>query len=103
MADYKPENYNSVSPYFIVKDARRFSELMQQVFHARDLRQYINEDGTVMHMELQIDDSVIMFGEASEQFPSNKLLIHVYLPNVDEVFNRAIGLGCRSVEAPKER
>lgn len=100
---FKPKGYNSVSPYFIVKDAQRFAGIMRQVFNAADLRSYMNKDGTIMHMELQLDDSVIMFGEASEKFPPNKLLIHVYVPNVDEVFQRALGLGCKQIEPPRHR
>ncbi|WP_172998914.1 hypothetical protein [Kroppenstedtia eburnea] len=55
-----------------------------------------------MHVELRIDDTVIMVGDSSEQFPANHLLIHVYVPDVDEVFSRALELECVPVEEPKE-
>lgn len=60
-------------------------------------------DGTIMHAEIKIDDSVIMLGDASEDFPPNKHLIHVYVANVDETFQRAIELGCVSKEGPTQR
>lgn len=60
-------------------------------------------DGTIIHMELRIDDSVIMVGESSKEFPPIQVLIHVYVPDVDKIFNKAIGLGCIIVEEPQER
>src|SRR5690606_26891107 len=88
---------------FVVKEAQRFVDLIRDIFNSEPLRRYDMPDGTIMHMELRIDDSVIMVGESSEEFPPTQFMIHVYVPDVDEVFHRAIGLGCIAVEDPKER
>ncbi len=103
MTDYKPAGYNSLSPYLIVNGAQKMIDLLKQVFGARDLRRYDNPDGTIMHAEVQIDDSVIMIADASEAYPSNKLLLHVYVPDVDAVFKKAIAAGCSPTETPNER
>lgn len=100
---FKPTGYNSVSAYFIVKDAQKFIDLMKSVFNAKDLRRFDNADGTIMHAEIQIDDSVIMLGEASDRYPPVPVVMHVYVPNVDEVFKKAIDAGCEVVEPPKEQ
>lgn len=100
---YKPSGYNSASPYFIVYHAKRLISLMEQLFEGKVLRLYEMKDGTVMHAEVQIDDSVIMLGEASEKYPPIQSVIHVYVPNVDDVYNRALELGCESVQPPKEQ
>ena len=100
---FKPKGYNSVSPYFVVDGAKKLIELLIKIFNAESLRQYDTPDGTIMHAEIKIDDSVLMFGNASEQFPPNQLLVHIYVPNVDEVFKRAIALGCEPLEHPKVR
>ncbi len=99
---FKPTGYNSVSPYFIINDAQRFVELMIDVFDARELRRFERPDGGIMHAELQIDDSVIMLGNASEKFPPVTLVMHVYVSNVDDTFAKAIAAGCEIIEAPKE-
>jgi len=101
--NFKPSNYNSVSPYFIINGAQKFIDLMKEVFDAKELRRYDMPDGTIMHAEIQIDDSVIMLGDSSEKFPTVPLVIHVYVPNVDEVFKKAIYAGCEIVEEPKGR
>ncbi|MFN6944204.1 MAG: VOC family protein [Cytophagaceae bacterium] len=101
--DFKPTNYNSVSPYFIVNGAQKFIDLMVEVFGAKELRRYDMPDGTIMHTEIQIDDSVIMLGDSSDKFPPVQLVMHVYVPNVDEIFDKAVKAGCEVVEKPKER
>jgi PhnB protein len=98
--EFKPEGYNSLSPYFIVNDCPKMVDLLKGIFNAKELRKYENADGTIMHMELQIDDSVIMLGEASESYPANQFLIHVYVPDVLATFKKAIDLGCETVEEP---
>ena len=101
--DFKPAGYNSISPYFIVNGAQQLIDLMKQIFNAKALRRYDMPDGTIMHAEIQIDDSVIMLGDSSDKFPPIPLVMHVYVPDVDETFERAIEAGCKIVEKPKER
>lgn len=101
--EFKPKGYNSVSPYFVVDGAKELIELLIKIFDAELMRRFEMPDGTIMHAEIKIDDSVLMFGNSSDEFPPNKLLTHIYVSNVDEVYQRAIDLGCQSLEEPKER
>lgn len=100
---FKPSGYNSLSPYFIIDDASRFVEFLKHVFSATELRRYDNSDGTIMHMELRIDDSVIMIGDSSERFPAVTHVVHLYVLDVDQIFNKVIELGCSVVETPSQR
>jgi PhnB protein len=100
---FKPTGYNSVSPYFIIDGAQRFIDLLKTIFDAKELRRYDMPDGTVMHAEIQVDDSVIMLGNSSEKFPPVPVVIHVYVPDVDAVFQKALDAGCESMQAPKEQ
>ncbi len=98
--DFKPQGYNSASPYFIVDGAQRLIDLMKAIFNAEELRHYNMPDGSVMHAEIRIDDSVIMLADASEKFPAIRLCMHVYVPDAKSVYEKAISLGCEAVEAP---
>lgn len=100
---FKPIGYNSVSPYFIVNGGQKFIDLMKEIFNAKELRRYDMPDGSIMHAEIQIDDSVIMIGDSSEKFPPVQIVMHVYVPNVDETFQKAVDAGCEIVEQPTER
>ncbi len=100
---FKPEEYNSVSPYFIVNGAQQLADLLKVIFNAVEKRRFDKPDGSIMHMEMQVDDSIIMMGDASEQFPANTLLMHDYVPDVEKTFKKAIQAGCESLEEPKLR
>lgn len=100
---YKPIGYNSVSPYFVVDNAQKMIEMLKQIFDVTELRRYNNNDGTIMHVEVKLDDSIIMIADSSEQFPAIQHLMHVYVKDVDETFAQAVNLGCTSLESPKER
>lgn len=99
--EFKPTGYNSVSPYFIVNGAQKFIDLMKQIFDAKELRRYDLPDGKIMHAEIQIDDSIIMLGNSSDKYPPVALVMHVYVPDVDHTFERAIKAGCEVIEPPK--
>jgi uncharacterized glyoxalase superfamily protein PhnB len=100
---FKPTGYNSVSPYFIVNGGQKFIDLMKEIFDARELRRYDQPDGSIMHAEIQIDDSVIMIGDSSEKFPPVQIVMHVYVANVDETFKKAVDAGCEIIEQPTVR
>lgn len=98
---FKPSGYNSVSPYFIVDDAERFIDLVKTIFDARVLRRYELPSGKIMHAEMRIDDSVIMMADATEKYPPATVVMHVYVPDVDTVFQKAVDAGCEVIEHPK--
>src|SRR3989337_3154978 len=100
---FKPSGYNSVSPYLVVDGAQKMVDMLKKIFQATELRRYDRPDGTIMHVEIRIDDSVVMMGDSSQEYPANQLLIHIYVPNVDEVFKKALDYGCKPVEAPTMR
>jgi PhnB protein len=100
---YKPEGYNSVSPYLIVDGAQKMIDLLEAVFEARPLRRYERPDGRIMHAELQIDDSVIMLADSNDAYPPNNVMMHVYVPDVYATFNRIANYGCEVIEKPVKR
>ena len=99
---YKPSDYNSLSPYLVVNDAQKLMNLMVELFHGKELRRY-EVPGRIMHGEVLIDDSVIMVSDASEEFPALTHLLHLYVPDADQTYYRAIELGCESIQTPTER
>jgi len=60
-------------------------------------------NGSIMHAEIQIDESVIKLGNSSEKYPPVPIVMHVYVADVDATFQKAIEAGCEMVEAPQEQ
>ena len=59
---WKPQDYNSVSPYLTVPRAAEVIEFLESAFGASVLRRFDREDGSTAHAEVRIDDSVVMMG-----------------------------------------
>lgn len=97
---YLPEGYNSVSPYFILDDPEAFEVFLQKVFNGVTLRKYLNNEQKIVHAEMKVFGSVIMYSNATPKYPPNQLLVHVYLPDVDDSFKKAVDFGCEVVNAP---
>ena len=57
---YKPQGYSSVSAYVVANGAQRVIDFLINSFDARQTRRYDMPDGSVMHAEVQIDDTVVM-------------------------------------------
>lgn len=100
---FKPDGYSSVSPYLVVEDAQRVVDFLVDAFDATELRRYDAPDGSIVHVEVRIDDAVVMLGEASDDFSAFESLVHVYVPDVDETYRRALDAGGVPVEEPQRR
>ncbi|WP_273568410.1 VOC family protein [Maribacter halichondriae] len=100
---YKPDGYNSLSPYFVIEDVQKFIDLLQQIFDAEELRRYHRPDGSIMHVELRIDDTVIMIGGATKVYTPIQQMVHLYVQDVDATFEKALRLGCKPIQEPEKK
>jgi len=99
----KPDGYSSVAPYLVVDSAQRVIDFLKLVFGAIELRRFATPDGSIMHAEVRIEDSVIMMADASGQWPAFASWLHVYVPDVDATYQRALDAGGVSVQKPRQR
>ncbi len=103
MSPYKPDGYPAVSPYLLVPSAQAVIDFARAVFGAVELRRHDTPDGSVMHAEIRIGDSIVMMGEAGGQWPAIPTFLHVYVDDVDAVYRRALDAGGVSVQAPVQK
>lgn len=100
MTTYKPDNYNSLSPYLIVDNAQKLVDLLKAVFNATELRRFDRNEGKIAHIELQLDDTIVMISDSVENYPANKTMLHIYVPDVLKTFDKAFECGCEIIERP---
>jgi uncharacterized glyoxalase superfamily protein PhnB len=103
MSGHKPADYTTVSPYLIVDGASRTIEFLAAVFDAVELRRFPDSDGKLMHAEVRIDDSVVMLADATADWPPVPSYVHVYVPDVDATYKRALDAGATSVQEPVQK
>jgi len=100
---YKPQGYSSVSAYVVAKGAQRVIDFLIKAFDARQMRRFDMPDGSILHAEVQIDDTVVMIADGGGESPAFPVWLHVYVPNVDASYRRALDAGGVSVEEPNQK
>lgn len=100
---HPPQGYSTVSPYLIVDGASRTIDFMTGVFDATEVRRFADPSGRVMHAEVRLGDSLIMLGDAGENWPAIGAHVHVYVLDVDATYRRALAAGATSVQEPVQK
>lgn len=95
-----PAGHNAVSPYVVTRSVDDVIRLLCEAFAGQELHRSMRTDGTVMHAEVRIADSVVMLGEATAELPPLPCMVHVYVPDCDAVYARALAGGATSLRAP---
>jgi uncharacterized glyoxalase superfamily protein PhnB len=95
-----PEGYGTVTPYMQVNGAARLIEYFEKAFGAKTLSQARMPDGSVVHAEVQIGDTKVMIGEASDRWPARPGGFYMYVENCDETYRSAIAAGGTSLREP---
>jgi uncharacterized glyoxalase superfamily protein PhnB len=103
MRVYKPSGYTSVAPYLIVNGATDTIDFLRRVFGAVELRRFEDASGKLVHAEVRIDDTVLMIADGAEGWPPMPAHVHIYVPDVDAVYARALEAGAESVQAPVKK
>jgi uncharacterized glyoxalase superfamily protein PhnB len=102
-SSHKPEGYTTVAPYLIVDGAQKTVEFLARVFAAKELRRFAGPDGKLMHAEVRIDDTVVMLADGAPGWPPIPSHVHIYVPDVDATYKRALEAGATSVQAPVKK
>lgn len=98
-----PGNHQSVMPYLILKNALKFDDFVQTVFKAKELTKRMRDDYNLMHAEVLIGNSTIMFAECNEQWKPSTAGLFVYVDNADETYSKALENGAISIMAPENK
>lgn len=97
------ETYRTLTPYLVVPDADAEMHFLTTAFGATEVSCQRNGDGTVMHAELKIGDSLVMLGQASSQWKALPAALYLWVPDVDAAYARALDAGATSQSAPEDK
>ena len=100
---YKPQGYTSVAAYVMANKAQRVIDFLRQTFDAEEVRRFDNVDGSIMHAEMRIDDTVIMIADGGASSPAFPVWLHVYVPDVEATYQRALAAGGISAQEPTKK
>ncbi len=101
-SSFTPPGYGTMSPYLIVEGADRLFDFIQGSFGGEiDDRTY-DQNGAVQHGAIKIGDSMVEFSEARPEWPAFPCAIHLYVPDTDAAYARAIDNGAESLHEPAD-
>lgn len=100
---WKPAGYPSVSAYVMSDNAADVVAFIKATFDATEHRRMERPDGEISHVEMRIDDSVVMLSQATPEYPAVITWLHVYVPDVDATYARALKAGGKSVMEPVQK
>jgi PhnB protein len=100
---WRPAGYSVVSPYLVVDGAQRVIDFLKKTFDAAELRRYDTDDGSIMHAEVRVGDTVVMLGDAGGEWKAVPSNLHVYVENVDDTYRKAVAAGGTPVREPERR
>lgn len=92
-----PEGFHTVTPYLLVPDIARLIEFLKQAFDARVVHRTDMPDGSVMHAQVQIGDSMVMMGESRGEWKPMPCMLYLYVDDVDAWYHRGMKAGGTSV------
>jgi uncharacterized glyoxalase superfamily protein PhnB len=99
-----PPGYHTVTPYLVVLDGEATIKFLREAFDAREHHPIHRDDkGRIVHSEFKIGDSVIMLGEANEQYGPTPCGFVLYVPDTDATYRRALAAGATSLREPSDQ
>ena len=95
-----PEGYHTLTPYLVAEGADNLIKFLEQAFGATLRGCHRRRDGTVMHAEMKVGDSIVMLSDANEQWKPRPASFYVYVEDTDGTYQRALDSGAQSLMAP---
>ena len=97
-----PEGYTAVTPWIVSPDSARLISFLQNAFGAEEIEhsRMLTEQGKISHVEVRIDDAVIMMFDSAKSWPPTPALIRLYVGNCEKAYDQALKAGARPVTKP---
>ena len=100
MSNFKPEGFQCITPYLVLKNLGSFVDFANKALGAEIISK-MGEGSEIQHAELKLNDSMIMAGESKENQPMPAMLYY-YVKDCDNAYKVAMEHGCESVQVPED-
>jgi PhnB protein len=108
-----PDTYRRITPCLVVQGASKAIDFYTDVFGATERLRFPGPDGSIVHAEIQIGDSVVIVEDESPYrgtkappaggLAGSPVFQFVYVEDVDAVVARAVELGATLQRAPEDQ
>lgn len=88
-----PSGFNTVTPYFFVKDAESFVQFLINGLGGVETCRTMRPDGQIANVQVRLGTSTVMVSEATERYKPMASAFYLYVENADEAMIRALANG----------
>ena len=100
-----PPGYHTVTPSIVVAGADRALDFYKKAFGAEEIMRFPGPDGSIMHAEMRIGDSIVMLGDempdqagkSPKSIGGTPVSFFVYRENVDAAWQQAVDAGAKTI------
>jgi PhnB protein len=97
-----PTRTPKLAPYLLVKDASGLMRFMENALGGKISYAAKDSDGRLSHGEVLLCDSVVMLADSPPERPLFPAMLHLHVPDADEIYKRALSFGAMSVREPAD-
>lgn len=97
-----PEGYTAVTPWIVSPDSARLITFLKNAFDADETEnsRTLTPEGKIAHVEIKIDDAVLMLFDAAHSWPQTPAFIRLFVDDAEKAYQRALKAGARGVTKP---
>jgi PhnB protein len=103
VSEHAPADQATVITGVNAHNAANLIEFWKAAFGAEDFFRHDTPDGKVLHARVKFGDTFITIGEPRHEWPSRPMALHMYVPDVDAAYARAVAAGAEAVMAPEDK
>ena len=100
-----PQGYHTVTPSLVVAGAAKALDFYKKALGAEERSRFPAPDGSIMHAEIKIGDSIIMLGDEMPEHGARgpkaiggtPVSFFIYKDNVDAAWKQALNAGGKEV------
>jgi PhnB protein len=99
-----PNGHQAIMPYLMLKSSAIFIKFTKNVFGAEVTFTRMRENtDIVMHSEIQINGSTIMFCDSTDSWKVHTSNLFIYVDDADETYKRALSEDAISLMEPADQ
>ncbi len=86
----KSTDYHSVTPYLLVPRVSDLAAFVAEAYGAEEKLRLNRSDGSIMHIETRIGDSIIMMGDPMQDLGAMPASLYLSVEDCDAVYEKAL-------------
>jgi PhnB protein len=98
-----PAGFHTVTTCITVPGVAKVIDFAKKAFDGEELFRMGAPDGSIAHAEMKIGDAIVMLGEPRGEWAPRPCNLYLYVPNVDEVYQKAINAGGKPIQPPTDQ